>query len=127
MFPLTYYAAAFAIVAIPAALIFLAAKFAHRVCTGHRWTQRVACGFTLIYLCLLAAPFVLSGSEGATLWTILALPFFIPFEYLAALGFIPFAVVTSVVTASFWGTLLYVLFAIALLIRRNWRRSPSSI
>jgi uncharacterized membrane protein len=123
---LAYYAFALALVAIPTALIFLAAKFAHRVCTGHRWTQRVACGVTLIYLCLLLIPF-LFGPEAGALWILLALPFALPFEYLASLGYIPFVVVTSIVAASFWGTLLYVLFAIILLIRRKWRHRPSAV
>jgi hypothetical protein len=123
---LAFNAIAFAIVALPAALIFLAAKFAHRVCAGHRWTQWVAGGFALVFLCLLLIPFLLFGPEVAILWTYLALPFSVPFEYLASLGFIPFVVVTSMVDASFWGVLFYVLFAIVLLIRRKWRnRKPA--
>ena len=120
---LVFYAIAFVIVALPAALIFLAAKFAHRVCAGHRWTQRVAGGFALVFLCLLLIPFLLYGPEAAILWTYLALPFSVPFEYLASLGFVPFVVVTSMVAASFWGALFYVLFSIILLIRRKWRQN----
>jgi hypothetical protein len=49
----------------------------------------------------------------------LTLPFSLPLEYLAPLGFTVFVLVTTAIAASFWAVAVYVVAAGVLLLRRG--------
>src|SRR6266849_4533441 len=116
-----FYAFACVVIAIPAGLIFFAASRAHRVCKSHTWPKVIALGFAFVYLFVTLAPFALFGSYGASVWFILTIPFSLVLEITAPMGFAAFATIATIATiiaVSFWGTLLYVLSVIILLLRR---------
>ena len=117
-----FYAIASIVVAISGGLILFAANRAHRVCKRHTWPRVVALGLALLYLIVTVAPFVLYGSQWATVWFYLTMPFSMVLEITAPMGFTTFATITTLIAASFWGTLLYVVSAIILLLRRAGAR-----
>ena len=114
-----FYAFACFVIAIPVGLIFFAASRAHRVCKSHTWPKVIALGFALVYISVTLAPFALFGSYGASVWFILTIPFSLVLEITAPMGFAAFATITTIIAASFWGTLLYGVSAIILLFRRR--------
>ncbi len=113
-----YYAFAIIAIAIPAGLIFFAGSRAHRVCKAHTWPKVIALGFALAYVFVALAPQAIYGTQWASAWFILAMPFSIVLEIIAPLGFGLFVLITTIIAATFWGTLLYVVFAIVPRLRR---------
>jgi hypothetical protein len=113
-----FYAFATAITALTAGLIFLAAKGAHKVCKAHRWARMVALTMALAWLSILLVPFAIFGGEWL-FWGYLALPFSVLLEIVAPIGFAAYALITSIIAASFLGTVVYGVFAIVLLIGRR--------
>ncbi len=68
-------------------------------------------------LCLI--PFAFLGAFWGNLWIFLNLPLSLPFEILAGpLGYWPWILVTTIVAALMWGTLIYVMCALWLLLTR---------
>jgi hypothetical protein len=119
-----FYAFASIVVAIPAGLIFFAARLAHRVCKSRRWPKIIALSFALAYLLLTLVPYAIYGPNWAAVWFYLAMPFSLVFEIIAPMGFGVFVAIASIMGACFLGTVLYVVFAIVLRVRR--RRSVST-
>jgi len=113
-----YYAVVALAIAMPAGLIFFAASRAHRICKAHTWPKIIALGFALLYVLVALAPQAIYGTQWATAWFILTMPFSLVLEIIAPLGFGLFVFITTIIAASFWGTLLYVVFAIVLRLRR---------
>src|SRR5437588_6473701 len=110
-----FYAFASIVIAIQVGLIFFAASRAHRVCKLHTWPKVIPLGFAVLYLFATIAPFARYGSQWATVWFVLTMPFSMVLEITAPLGFTAFATITTIIAASFWGTLLYGVSAIILL------------
>jgi hypothetical protein len=52
-------------------------------------------------------------------WFLLTMPFSIVLEFTAHIGDIAFTGITTIIAACSWGTVLYVVFAIVLLVRRR--------
>jgi hypothetical protein len=74
----------------------------------------VGLGFLLVAL----APFAIYGAEWAMVWTYLTMPFSILLEMIASFGFPLFTIVTSLICAMFWATLVYLISAIIIRLRR---------
>jgi hypothetical protein len=120
-----FYAFSAIVVAIPAGLIYFAARLAHRACKSRRWPKIIALSFALAYLLLTLVPFAIYGPNWAAAWFYLALPFSLVFEITAPMGFGVFVALASTMGACFLGTVLYVVFAIVLRLRRRKGDSTS--
>ena len=114
-----FYAFAGIVIAIPAGLIFFVASRAHRVCKSRTWPRVVALGIAFVYILVTIAPFALYGSQWGMAWFLLTMPFSLVLEVTAPMGIAAFTSITSIIAASFWGTVLYVVFAIILLVRER--------
>jgi len=114
-----FYAFAGIVVAIPAGLIFLFAWLAHRICKSRRWPRIIALSFALAYLSVTLVPYAIYGRKWAMAWSYLALPFSLVFEITAPMGYSVYTAIASIMGACFFGTLLYVVFAIILRLRRT--------
>jgi hypothetical protein len=122
---LQYFLFASAMVTIPGGLILLAARLAHRACKAYAWLGLTALAVGFAYLAVMLCPFAVYGSQWALVWSILAMPFTLPFEILAPLSFVCYAIVTSVIAAFFWSTVLYVASAIIILFKRKISGAPN--
>src|SRR6267154_59996 len=116
---IAFYAFASIAIAIPVGLIYFAASRAHRVCKSHTWPRVVALGFVFVYLCVTLAPFALYGAQWGLAWYFLTIPFSIVLEITGPMGSTAFVIITTAIAASSWGTLLYVVSAVILLVRRR--------
>jgi hypothetical protein len=114
-----FYAFASIVIAMPVGLILFASSRAHRVCKSYTWPRVVALVFVFVYLLVTSVPFALYGSQWGMAWYFLTMPFSIVLEITAPMGFSAFASITTLIAASSWGTILYVVFAIVLLVRRR--------
>jgi hypothetical protein len=114
-----FYAFAAIVVAIPAVVMFFAARLAHRVCKSRRWPKLIALSFALAYLLATLVPYAIYGPNWGAAWFYLAMPFSLVFEITAPMGFGVFVTIASAIGACFLGTLLYVVFAMVLRVRRT--------
>lgn len=102
-----------------AGLLFFAVNRSHKVCRSHKWPRAVALGFALTFLFVTLVPFIKFGASWATFWFFLTLPFSLLLEFDGTFGFTVFAIVATIAAASFWSTLLYVIAALILRVKRR--------
>ena len=109
-----------AIIGLPLSIIGFSLSRAHRVCRIATWPRVLASITGISFLLLSWLPFAYFGSDWALAWAMLNLPLMFPFEILAGvLGTWPYILATTIVSALLWATLVYVLCALWLWLRRT--------
>jgi hypothetical protein len=113
-----FYAFMVVALAILVGPMVLAIRLSHRVCGSRIWPRAVALGFWLVFVLATLAPYMFLGPSWASGWFFLVMPFSVLLEFTGSFGFTVFALIATIISASFWSTLFYVVFALILRIQR---------
>ena len=95
-----------------AVLFFFALRRSHRVCRSHLWPRALALSVGLLLLLVDLVPFAVYGSSWATVSFVLVLPFSLVLEFDGI-------VIPTIVSASFWSAIVYVIAALILRVIRR--------
>ena len=114
-----FYAFALAVLTVLIGPMIWAMRKANRACKSRRWPKVLALIFWTLCITVMLAPYAVFGIEWTTAWTVINLPFSMVLEMWATTGAATYISICSIVTATFWTTVVFVLSALVVRFRRT--------
>lgn len=120
MWMIKFYGFAVALLAILIGPMIWAIRLANRVCRSRTWPQTLALICWILCMVATLAPYAIFGAQWALVWAALTFPFSMLLElWSGPIGTAGYMAMCSIVTATFWTTIVYGLCALFLRFRRT--------
>jgi hypothetical protein len=120
MWMIKFYGSSVALLAILIGPMIWAIRRANRVCKSRTWPQTLALICWILCIVVTLGPYAIYGAQWAMVWIMLTFPFSMLFErWAGAIGTVGYMAMCSIITATFWTTIVYGLCALVLSFRRT--------